>query len=151
MVSCRKNEGVGLQTLKGWRQAVESPFGPGELRSLTGPPAGCILRDRIGGPLRHCGVQGSLPPTASLDGPGWGDGATGRALNLRSTGRGFKYCSRQPWARCSHLCACITKQQYSYYRGRGDSPHCGGGPPYGAKSRRLGFVPLPPPTTFLLV
>ena len=45
----------------------------------------------------------------------WRGGATGRASDLRSTGRGFKSYSGQKlrnncWASCSHLCASVTKQ-----------------------------------------
>jgi len=42
-------------------------------------------------------------------------GTTCRALDLQSTGRGFKSYSgqklcKQRWASCSHLCASVTKQ-----------------------------------------
>ena len=40
-------------------------------------------------------------------------GATGRVLDSRSVGRGFKSYSKQrcvSWASCSHLCASVTKQ-----------------------------------------
>jgi len=45
---------------------------------------------------------------------GWRGGATGRALDLRSTGRGFKSYARQScvttMGSSSHLCASVTKQ-----------------------------------------
>jgi len=56
----------------------------------------------------HCGFFFFFFPSPIL-----GGGETGRALDLQSIGREFKFYSRQchvTWANCLHLCASVTKQ-----------------------------------------